>query len=125
MPRPKIGIIPGSTISSTGVKTITGLDFKPKLVKFTVLPPNNTAASTTATGAMDDGGTQFTTSTVTTASASVRASHQAGCIGIYSSSGGGSWFMFAKYTSMDDDGFSIEVTTAASSSNYDIAYEAY
>lgn len=117
----KIGIISGATFGSTGNKSITGVGFKPKLVKFTCITPGSGTLSRTSIGAMDDSGNQYAT-------ASTSQSGQWSSEGITSSSmlvtnATNSYLMRFGFVSMDSDGFTVNVNTASSS--YPIAYEAY
>lgn len=118
-----IGIIPGSTFETTGNKTITGVGFKPKLVRFTAIPTSSITTVNFGTGAMSEDGTQYVTSITSqhSTSNSHRASSTASALGWLGATG--LWSLLASYVSMNDDGFTISVSTANSA--FDIAYEAY
>lgn len=99
------------------------MGFKPKLVRFTIIPPSHVNALNAANGAMTED-SQYV--------AAIGANHNPARAARYSStsasvayidSGTGSLLASAKYVSMDSDGFTLNVTTASSS--YDVAYEAY
>lgn len=117
----KIGTIAGSTFGTTGNKAITGVGFKPKLVRFTIAPTASNAAAQTGVGAMT-ASAQFVSCTWSSATPSAgRISATDGCIGWMSSSS--SFGMKSSYVSFDNDGFTIKVDTAGGA--FDIAYEAY
>lgn len=116
----KIGFIPGSTFGTTGVKTITGVGFKPKLVKF-YLQYDSTSAARMATGAMTETD-QHVETFVTSGSASASTFSSNRCIG-YINTGSTAFNMSAAFSSMDSDGFKINVINQ--SSTLGVAYEAY
>lgn len=117
-----IGIISAlDTLGTTGNKAITGVGFKPKLVKFYILPGANAGFATDGAGAMTET-EQYVRATTGGSSGSSRNSSTSGCIG-WLSSGSTTWSLFASYVSMDDDGFTINVTTASTS--WQVAWEAY
>jgi hypothetical protein len=117
----KIGVIPSSTFSTTGNKSITGIGFTPKLVRFTVLPSSSTTIMNTGFGAMDDSGNQYAVGISTTSTGRSRNSLTIRCIYIVDS-GATSPATAASYVSMDADGFTINVNNAGNI--FDIAYEA-
>lgn len=119
----KVGIIAGSMLSTTGIKNISGVGFKPQMVKFSVLYTGSAAFLGMAEGSMT-ADTQYWTGIAGQPSpiAMARTHSTTACIGWMNSSGGNVGFQ-AQYASMDADGFSINVTTA--SSTFSIAYEAY
>ena len=117
----KIGTIPGSTFSTTGNKTITGVGFTPKLVRFTVVPTTSNTTNITGVGAMDEDGNQFAVLGFMTSSAAARRGFTASCIGFMDTST--TTGMAAVYVSMNADGFTINCTTA--NGTFDIAYEAF
>lgn len=117
------GIISKSTLSTTGIKTITnsGLNGKkPQLVRFTALNTNSTAAVNPGTGSMSATTQHFSASWVS-ASAVGRMSGTDAAIG-YMISESALGFK-ASFVSMDNGGFTINVITASGA--FDIAYEAY
>lgn len=117
----KVGTIVGSTLGTTGNKSITGVGFTPRLVRFTVLPSASTTSSNYGSGAMTSS-SQYYAAITSTGSGRTRNSSTTACIG---------WIgdtvstpvLLANYVSMDADGFTINVTTASSA--FDVAYEAY
>lgn len=115
---PKIGVIPASTFNSTGNKSITGVGFKPSLVKFTLLYPLGTGITSSATGFMDQSGNQYHTYMT----ASSRGSGSNACF-VSVSNGTTTATLLAKYVSMDSDGFTLNVST--NSVTVDVLYEAY
>lgn len=114
----KIGVIPGSTFGSTGNKAITGVGFRPKLVRFTVLNSAGTGGFNPGFGAMDESGNQFTS---IFSSNPTRNGLTTRCIGWMTTSSTPA--MAASYVSMDSDGFTINVNTPNNA--FDVAYEAY
>lgn len=112
----KIGTIPGSTFSTTGNKSITGVGFKPKLVRFTLMPTSSSTVMNMAHGAMTSTN-QFYSAFLTNA----RMSGTDAAFGWLGSTTSLS-LKFA-YVSMDSDGFTINVSSAASA--FDVSYEAY
>lgn len=113
------GIIAGATLGSTGNKTITGLGFTPKLVRFTVIPTTNTTTALMGFGAMTTS-TQFYSTMAAASAAQRRNGSTSACIGWTDTT---TTLLEASYVSMDSDGFTINVTTAGS--NFPVAYEAY
>lgn len=117
-----IGSVPASTFSSTGVKSITGVGFTPKLVRFTIMPTANTAVSVAGSGGMTSA-SQFWTFTSSLTGNWARESGTTACI-VARSPGTNTPLFTAVYSAMGADGFSINVTTASGSA-WDVAYEAY
>lgn len=118
----KIGTIPAATFGSTGHKSVTGVGFKPKLVRFTLIVTSSTGATTVGFGAMDASGNQYYMANTTDGSTGrARAGGTTSCIG--RAVVGGSPSLLASYFSMDSDGFTINVTTAENV--FDVAYEAW
>ena len=117
----KIGIIPAATMNSTGNKSITGVGFKPKLVRFTALIGGGSTV-VASWGAMDENGNQyaFATAGIPSPVAMYRLGVDNFCILNLNTSG--TTLLGAKYISMDADGFTINVTNAGSTN---VAYEAY
>lgn len=116
----KIGVILGATLGSTGNKAVTGLGFKPKLVRFTVLPTASTAAILIGFGAMTETD-QFYVTGISSGTFG-RNSSTSACIA-WVNGGSSTPQLLAGYVSMDSDGFTINVTS--SSSTFPVAYEAY
>lgn len=118
----KVGVIPGSTFATTGNKAITGLGFKPKLVRFTGVGSDNAATSSKSFGAMDSSGNQFMVlEYVTNAPAAGRRSATNYCVGYMSTTSG--YGLAAGFVSMDEDGFTLNCVLAGTA--YDFYYEAY
>lgn len=116
-----VGVISGATLGTTGNKAITGLGFTPKLVRFTTLNTTSTNVFNGGWGAMDESGVQFALLSWVASTTNGRISFTDGCIGYFTEHTLVS--MKASYVSMDNDGFTINVSTANNA--YDIAYEAY
>lgn len=119
-----MGVISGATLGSTGNKAVTGVGFTPKLVRFTVLFPANATVAAGAFGAMTTSD-QFYSAWSTQPSASnvaARNSSTSACIG-WVPANTSTPSLLATYVSMDSDGFTINVTSAAS--NFSVAWEAY
>lgn len=110
-----------TTISATGSKSVTGVGFTPKMVEFLYL-------TTAASNARDGLGVMTATSqfslSVSTSSAGNSATNADTSTCIRADSGGGTTFIVASYTSMDADGFTINVTTLASGPHV-IGYKAF
>jgi hypothetical protein len=117
----KLGTIPASTFGTLGIKPITGVGFTPKLVRFTIMPTASTSTMATGNGAMTST-SQFWTYTSFDGTSKARDSGTTACI-VIRSTGTNLAVVTASYSSMDADGFSINVTTAAAT--FDVAYEAY
>lgn len=123
LPAPKIGVITGATLGSTGNKPVTGVGFKPKLVKFTVMPTATAVSTMVGVGAMTESSQYLVTSSANTQSnTAARNATTSGCLG-YLGAGATTLILYAQYVSMNTDGFTINVVTA--SSTFDVAYEAY
>lgn len=116
----KVGIIEGTVLGSTGNKTITGVGFKPKLVRFTLMPTYSSAAANFATGAMTPTG-QFASTMASSGTNSARSSSSTASF-LYVSSSGTTILRF-EYVSMNNDGFTINVVDA--NSDFRVSYEAY
>lgn len=118
-----VGVISGSTLATTGVKAITGLGFKPRIVKFSVLYSGSTGFMGMAEGAMTEASQYWTGISGQASPLSMARTHSTtACIGWLNASGGTVGFQ-ARYASLEDDGFSIDVMTA--NTTFAIAYEAY
>ncbi|WP_440220937.1 hypothetical protein [Dietzia sp. MNB45] len=116
----KMGVMPGSTFSSTGNKSITGVGFRPKLVKFTVLFSTNSDSGNEGSGVMTTTD-QYAVASYSTATAGGRYHSMSNCIAWISGSTVPG--ILASYVSMDADGFTINVTS--SNGIWSVAYEAY
>lgn len=117
-----LGTITAATLGTTGNKAVTGLGFRPRLVRFTLAPSATGTTATTASGGMTDSAQWYTTAAASNAPAASRNSSSAACIG-YVSAGSSTPILLASRQSMDQDGFTINVSTA--SSNFDVIYEAF
>lgn len=119
-----LGVLLGaSTLSTTGNKSVTGLGFKPRLVRFTVQMVSSTSSAAFGMGAMTDTSQFWTASTVNTSSspANVRNGDSTHCFG-WLSSGSTTPSLLASYVSMNPDGFTVNVSSASNS--FDVWYEA-
>lgn len=116
-----IGTIAGATLGTTGNKVITGVGFTPKLVRFEVIPSNSTTVVLSARGAMTTSA-QYAVAVSGSSSDHSRYGTTSNCIA-WVSGGSVTPSLLASYVSMDSDGFTINVTTAAN--NFSVAYEAY
>lgn len=100
----KTGTISSATLGSTGNKTITGLGFKPKIVRF-----YGATSTQKFSGAMFEDGSMSVAGVRYTAT-------QAGYTGtdtvLAGFTSGGSMNQRAVFVSMNNDGFTINVTTA-------------
>ena len=117
----KTGTIPGSTFSTTGNKAITGVGFRPKMVRFTVVPTTSNTTLIGGNGSMDEDGDQFSFLLWATSTTAARRGFSASCIGFMDTST--TTGMAASYVSMNTDGFTINVSTA--NGTFDIGYEAF
>lgn len=92
------------------------------MVEFTWLPADNGNVDSTAEGVMDESGNQWGTSTNNnTTNASNQISSTSACIYLCTN-GGASALLTATFVSMDSDGFTINVSVAASQT---VGYKAY
>ena len=125
----KVGTIPKETFSSTGAKTVSGLGFKPKLVKFTLIPDPPGATLHTGSGAMDEFGNQWAVSQsyspTATPQGTIAARSSSRCIIRNSGSSVGAVSLSAEFVSMNPDGFTINVIDASAGSIQGFAWEAY
>lgn len=120
----KVGFISTTTLGTTGNRSVTGVGFKPKMVKFNVLKSSGTGAIWTGYGTMDEAGTQWTQSGARYGGGGANEQSyfsKSNCISSLNFSPTPE--LLAAFTSMDTDGFTINVSTA--SSTYEVAYEAY
>lgn len=120
---PKSGTISGAgVLNTTGNKTITGLGFKPRIVRFTSMVATGTSMNL-GVGSMDSSGNQFSStgshSNAGTSSARTSVTNRALVV---QSSGSTAVAMDFSYVSMNADGFTINVATAG---GIDVGYEAY
>lgn len=126
-PPKKIGSF--TTTGTTGNRQITGVGFKPKLVKFTAVPTAGSAVqSIVNSGAMDDSGGQYVVGSSARPVVSNRAETAVpvtnACIKAYGISSGGVFGtdLTAAYVSMDADGFTINFSATAV--GYTVLWEA-
>lgn len=119
----KVGVISGSTFSTTGNKSITGVGFTPKLVRFTLLALTATNIVRNSVGVMTPS-ESFTTATANSTSSIATRSWSGGNVAFaWLPSNSTSPTMSFSYVSMDADGFTINVNNADGS--FAVAYEAY
>lgn len=127
----KLGIFPSSVINSVGTKHITGIGFKPKLVKLIMLYDG--AGAYKPTGSMDDYGNQhYQTSTIRAipgpnyaASNSLAGTDLCLLVQSVSLSGSVTTTLRIRHISMNDDGFTINILSTTGNHLSAIAYEAY
>lgn len=117
-----IGIISKTILSTTGNKAITGLGFTPKLVRFTALAASDGSNANAGMGAMTASSQYWTSIAANSTGNHVRNAGSDAAIA-YLSAGSVTPLMKASYVSMDNGGFTINVTSASSA--FDVAYEAY
>lgn len=114
------GVVAAAALGSIGNKSITGVGFTPKLVRFTVLP-TGTGAVQFGVGAMTTTSQYYSAVGADSGSGRTRLSGTDGVIAWGTT--GATPDMKASYVSMDADGFTINVSVAQSS--FAIAWEAY
>jgi len=118
-----VGTISGTTVGTTGNKAITGVGFQPKLVRFTVNIGSATSGMNIGDGFMTSSA-QFARAIGTNGTNFNRYHNTSNCFGwITGNSSTTTPSLLASYVSMDSDGFTVNVGTAAS--NFDVVYEAY
>lgn len=116
----KIGVIEGAVLASVGNKTVTGVGFEPKLVRFTLMPTHSNAAGNFGTGAMTPTD-QFASTMASSGTNSARSSSSTASF-FYVSSSGATVLRF-EYVSMNNDGFTINVINP--NGDFRVSYEAY
>lgn len=120
----KVGVIPASTFTSNGVKSITGVGFKPKYVEFEIMPTSSTSgAAFISSGSMDEGGNQGWTAYAISGSNQSRNSATTGAFAMLTSATSAAVSLGFTYQSMNADGFSINVV--ASTAQFDVQYKAF
>lgn len=120
---PNIGVIQGTTLQSTGNKSITGVGFKPSIVRFTLLPTGSygtSGISSIGVGAMT--ATSSFSAAIDVDSNNRTRDNSTNSIRLKVAPSIGAPQLEFKYVSMDADGFTINVTSAV---NFAVAYEAY
>lgn len=113
------------SITATGAKAITGVGFRPKVVEFHTYTGGNQSSSnlTIGHGAMDSSGNQFVhVGNVTEGGDASGGGASTGCLGSGDPNGG--YDNLAAYTSMDSDGFTVNVT-AYGGTSLSVGYIAY
>lgn len=116
-------MIAGSTLNTTGNKSITGVGFKPKMVKFRLLNQNSVGAGANGCEGVMTASAQNVYLWAAGSTYNNTYASTTSCMGwITASASTSTPSALAKYVSMDNDGFTINVTTA---SGLDFAYEAY
>ena len=118
---PKIGSIAGSVFSTTGNKSVTGIGYKPSMVKFTYMA-SGTGAIQTGTGAMTSSAQYYASMSADSGTGRTRNSGTDAVIGI-GNAGTGALYIKVAYVSMDSDGFTINVSTA--DGTFPVAWETY
>lgn len=108
-------------ISTTGNKTVSGLPFKPSVVEFTPLYTTQTAVGFSSGGMTETD--QWATTTSGTISNVVRGSATNRCIWVVSAAAGAT-LVAGERVSINDDGFTINITSAEASSTQ-VAWRAY
>jgi hypothetical protein len=114
-----VDIIPPATFASTGNKTISGIPFRPKLVRFDILQTNSSGTPGGGSG-VADGTNQYVWGFSTGRETST--SH---CIIRASAGGGGGVSMRASLVTFTDDGFTINVDVASDANIIGVGYVAY
>lgn len=117
-----IGNIPAASFSTIGNRSVTGLGFTPKLVRFTILATSTTGAILMGNGAMTPLAQYYVANSADAAANRARNSSTSACIG-WLTPGSVTPIMLASYVSMDTDGFTINVGTA--DGTFAVEYEAY
>jgi hypothetical protein len=115
-----IGTLTGATLGTTGNKAVTGVGFTPKIVMFDIVPSNSATVVLDGSGAMTASG-QYTKSFSGSSGGHSRYGSTSNCIS-WVSAGSVTPSLLASRVSMDADGFTINVTTAAN--NFDVAWKA-
>lgn len=108
--------------STTGNKAITGLGFRPKLVRFSVIPDSTGTDTRTGQGAMDSFGNQWAWHHYLNVSGNVIRQEWSSSSCIYITGTPTTAVYQASYVSLDSDGFTINVTSGNSS--YRVFWEA-
>ena len=116
----KAGLIAAATFGSTGNKSITGVGFQPKLVKFFLSPEASSSVMRVSEGLMTE---SFSRSTAVGASSSSASTNRSASAFFWINPGSSGSVMRFNYESMDADGFTIDVVVADSS--FGVYYEAY
>jgi hypothetical protein len=119
----KVGVT-GWDVTTTGNKSVTGLDFQPRLVKFTI-GRHSSADSFFSCGAMDEDGGQYYVALDHDASANDggTTSGSDACLAVVNLTGG-TLDLKGAFVSMNADGFTVNISNAAVGIN-NIFYEAY
>lgn len=108
--------------SQTGVLNITGLPFRPKLVRFSYVQNfNDDSSAAQGSGAADDQGNRWAMWAITDGSAAKHRSHQSRCI--YAVGADGTVQMSVDFNGMLADGFSINIIQ--NNNSYLVGWEAY
>ena len=122
---PKVGTF--SNPSSTGNVSVTGVGFKPALVRFTALFSSSSTIAHFTTGVMDSSGNQSSASTSysNTANSGFANSSSTHCIAL-NTHNSAALAISATYVSMDSDGFTIGFDAASTAEGISAwAYEAW
>jgi len=97
------------TPSGTGNLAVTGLGFKPKLVRFSVRPSNSTTNTQSGYGAMDSAGNQYARAWASTTTADASSGSTSACILLITA--GGAVTQQAAFVSMDTGGFTVNFSS--------------
>lgn len=116
----RVGVMPASELGSAGNKVVTGLDFKPKIVRFTFMIDVATIGRS-STGAMDELGNQFAATQANNGTDNTSIASEAYCAMWYNSNGT-ALVVGVKFVSMNPDGFTVEVV--GGNTAYALAWEA-
>lgn len=111
----------GFTLTGTGSKVITGVGFTPKLLRFTFRPTTSSSVGVSASGGTD-GTTYFATAMAAAASAAMGSFTNRV---LYVTNTSGTAITVATLTSLDSDGFTLDVTTYTGTYGGDWSYEAF
>ena len=119
--RSQVAKVGNFQITATGSKSITGVGFKPRSVQFFVLPAG--ARAVMGMGA-SDGTNQWAVSSVATSTPNTDTAYVTNkCLQITNTSS--AVYIDAAITSMDTDGFTINVTTYAATYGNNFGYIAH
>lgn len=114
------------TLGTAGAFSITGLGFKPKMVRFFLRGANVTTQNVQGQGVMDENGNQSATASSTRSSdgLSIAVAATNRCF-IRNSASSTTLSLEAEYVSMDADGFTVNIVAASAAGTSGITWEAY
>ena len=108
------------SLSATGAKAITGVGFKPKLVTFDFLQDSSTSRLVAATGATD-GTKQYARAGVATSTPNAGGQYSTSkCLLVVNTTG--TVLIDASITSLDSDGFTLNVSTYTNTYGVNFGY---